>query len=78
MVVPSPDWFEVAPCRGRDELFFSTRPTLRAQAMKICQTCPYQRSCLEWVAQSTIRAGVWAGKYGRDLEKAIEELELVK
>ena len=64
------DWRSRAACRNQDpELFFPIGTTDRAlvqlqKAKAVCQTCPVQQPCLEWVLRSEPigqEAGVCAG-----------------
>lgn len=67
---PDPTWWgEGALCAQADpELWFSDRPTLKAQAAAICAQCPVRQACVR--AMPLTRFGIWGGRdrtKGRDL-----------
>lgn len=66
--VSCPDWFEDAPCVGKDRLFFSAHPSNRRMAVAICNDeCPNTEKCLEYAVSNNLSIGVWGGKTGPEL-----------
>jgi len=68
--VNSPKWFSDAPCRGKDRLYFSSRPSRRKVAANICRTeCPHTEACLKFAMDNDLHVGVWGGKTGPELSR---------
>lgn len=57
-----PEWMDdpSLPCKGKTELFFDIE--LKAEAKKICRTCPVFSQCRQYASIYKPRFGVWAGK----------------
>ena len=53
------DWYDHAACRGATDIFYSSRGTSSAPALKICAGCPVRDECLS--AGMHERHGVWGG-----------------
>ncbi|MEP6625452.1 MAG: WhiB family transcriptional regulator [Acidimicrobiia bacterium] len=65
---PLPEWFAVAACRGRAELFYprphETPPDRRFRELRasyVCQACPAVDDCRGWARQHR-EFGYWGGE----------------
>ena len=56
-------WQDNAPCKGLTHLYFSKRPSERAQAHAICKTCEHKADCYDEAIGLTAKHqvfGIWA------------------
>jgi WhiB family redox-sensing transcriptional regulator len=65
---PLPEWFAIAACRGRAELFYprphETPPDRRFRELRasyVCQVCPAMAECQRWARQHR-EFGYWGGE----------------
>ena len=71
-----PSWFEDAPCSGQNELFFSSHPSDRKKACRLCvDFCPSVNDCLQFAVSENLKIGVWGGKTGPQLERLVKTYE---
>lgn len=68
-----PEFFDVAPCRGKGELFHAPHPSRWRgpwsnavagrvqQALETCGACSHRDECLEWACVNGERDGIWGG-----------------
>lgn len=69
----SPSWFKDSPCSGQDRLFFSSKPSNRRLAVKVCNSeCSNRSECLKFAVSEGITIGVWGGKTGPELARLVE------
>jgi len=57
-------WLDHAACKGQTQLFFSHRPSQRAKAHKLCETCPVTGACAQEafdLARLGELHGIWGG-----------------
>lgn len=65
--VESPDWYELAECRGApQELFFPERGESTKPAKEMCTRCPVSVECLAWALDHREKFGVWGGTSERE------------
>lgn len=72
--ISCPAWFDTAPCRGKDKIFFSSKPSMRKKALDICNSeCSNSDECLDFAVSQNITIGVWGGKTGPELRRMVED-----
>jgi WhiB family redox-sensing transcriptional regulator len=60
--VESPDWYELARCRGVDQrLFFPERGDSQEPAKALFRECPVSVECLAWALDHKEAHGIWGG-----------------
>tara|TARA_B100000902_G_scaffold154129_3_gene150634 strand:- start:17178 stop:17411 length:234 start_codon:yes stop_codon:yes gene_type:complete len=75
MSAHAPEWFKEAPCAGQDRLFFSSHPSDRKEAVKICTTdCENTENCLKFALESELILGVWGGKTGPEISRELAKV----
>ena len=68
--IECPSWHGTAPCRGRDDIFFSSHPSDRKVAKNICLSkCSAVQSCRSFALDNDISIGVWGGLTGPELAR---------
>lgn len=60
------DWQKDATCgrrenRDKADLFFSSKADERAEAKKMCGSCPVRRDCAKWALENREVWGIWGG-----------------
>lgn len=69
-------WFETAPCRGDNKVFFSAHPSKRKTAIEICNNvCQHRAECLQFAIDNKMSIGVWGGKTGPELSRLLDGVE---
>lgn len=68
-----PPWFKDSPCSGQDRLFFSSKPSSRQLAAKVCKSeCSNRFECLKFAVSEGITIGIWGGKTGPELARLVK------
>lgn len=62
----SPAWHEDAECgkaKNREYVksFFANKPSQQQDALKLCNSCPVRRQCLQDALEDKVLWGVWGG-----------------
>lgn len=63
-------WRAAAPCRGRQNTFFSEDVRDIIIAKSVCKLCPYKRACLaDALLSEADEFGVWGGTTPKERKK---------
>jgi WhiB family redox-sensing transcriptional regulator len=66
LLIESPEWHEDAECAKPSnkiyiDSFFANKPSQQHAALKLCETCPVRRECLQTALEEKQTWGIWGG-----------------
>lgn len=75
-MIDSPEWHEDAECAKivnipLRENFFANKPAQQAKALKLCESCPVRKECIQGALEDKEIWGIWGGLTPKKIRRTL-------